>query len=133
MNLDEAAETLGRALKLRAPRFTDDARGDFKVDKLQEFMLESAYIDGDLVEAKHFLRSFIAAQGRIWDAIDWKMAISKSRPTKQEIQDAKIALNPTLYEELRRAHRYRDGINDQIARIERDASKVSRVYTMLSS
>lgn len=133
MNLDLAAEVLGTALIVRAPRFSTETRDAEKVDRLQDYMLATAYLDGELVEAKHFLRNFIAEKGREWDAIDTSAALSTSRPKKEQVTQARITLAPTLYEELRRANRVRDGIEDQIARLDRDATKVSRVYTMLSA
>lgn len=134
MTLDEIRDVLARALPMRSPTFPEDTPGGEKVPVLENYMLEVAYVNGELVEARHWLRLTIETLGDQWKNLQgWEVALRKARnrATKEEIHAAKVIVAPQLYEAGREARALKSSVDDQIARFEREERVVSRAYTMV--
>lgn len=134
MTLDEIRDALGRALPMRSPTFADDTPGGEKVPVLENYMLAVAEINGELVEARHWLRLTIEDLGEKWKHLQgWEVALRKARnrATKEDIHAAKVQIAPQLYDAGREARRLKSSVDDQIARFEREERVVSRAYTMV--
>lgn len=134
MTLDEIRDTLSRALPMRSPIFPDDTPGGEKVPILENYMLAVAEINGELVEARHWLRLLIESLGEQWKNLQgWEVALRKARAraTKEDIHAAKVVVSPQLYDAGREARRLKASVDDQIARFEREERVVSRAYTMV--
>lgn len=135
MTLDEIRDALNRSLPMRSPTFAEDTPGGEKVPVLENYMLAVAEINGELVEARHWLRLLIEKLGDDWEHLQgWEVALRKARAraTKQDINAAKVQVAPQLFAAGREARRLRDSVDDQIARFEREERVVSRAYTMVT-
>jgi hypothetical protein len=132
MTLEEIEGVLARALKLRSPVF-QDAEGAAKVSALEDFMLTSANVNGNLVEALYWVRQL---EEKLADEVGglagWEVALKRPRAkaSKVEINAAKLAVAPQLFAAGRKARGLRQGIEDQIGRLERAERAVSRAYSM---
>lgn len=135
MSLDEIRDVLARALPMRSPTFPEDTPGGAKVPVLEDYMLAVAEINGELVEARHWLRLLIDSLGDQWKNLQgWEVALRKARnrATKEDIHAAKVQVAPSLYEAGREARTLKSSVDDQIARFEREERVVSRAYTMVT-
>lgn len=135
MSLDEIREVLARALPMRSPTFTQGTPGAGKVPALERHMLAVAEINGELVEARHWLRLTIEALGDQWKNLQgWEVALRKprARATKEDIQAAKAMIAPHLFDAAREARTLKLSVDDQIERFEREERVVSRAYTMVT-
>lgn len=135
MTLEEIEAALAAALSLRSPILAPDDSGRRKIEVLQNYMLLTAHVSGDLVEAKHWLAALIDRLAGQWESLaGWEVALKRPRAkaTKAEIDQAKIVVEPQLYAAGRKARALRESVVDQIARLEREERVMSRAYTMLS-
>lgn len=136
MDLEQIREALTSALELRSPRFSPEERPATKIAALEDYMLLSAHVNGDLVAARHWLRTLIDALAEEWERLQgWEVAVGnkpRARLTTADIQRAKIQIAPSKFEAGREAKRLMASINDQIARLEREERVCSRAYTMIS-
>ena len=134
MTLDEIEQVLADALKLRSPVFLGGESGAGRVTVLENYMLKSANINGSLVEARHWLRAIEEKLADEWEGLaGWEVALRRPRAkaTKQDIQQAKMAVAPQLFAAGRKAKRLVASVDDQISRLEREERVVSRAYTMI--
>lgn len=134
MTLEEIRSTLDRALPMRFPK-VDELRGVEKVAALEDHMLASAVISGDLVEARHWLRRLQQRLRDEWANLEgWEVALKRprDRATKVEIEEAKVKVSPQLYAAGREAKSLLESVDDQISRFEREERVASRAYTMMS-
>lgn len=137
MTLDEIEAVLAGALKLRSPSFSesDGVSARQKIAALEDHMLKSASINGDLVEARHWLGMLTEKLAEDWEGLaGWEVALKRPRAkaTRQDVQAAKVAVAPQLFAAGRKAARLRASIDDQIVRLEREEKVCSRAYTMMS-
>lgn len=136
MDLDAIEAALTHALALRTPLFEPGTSGRVRIAALEDYMLASAHANGDLVEARHWLRETEERLRDEWNNLEgWEVALkgtTRSRATKTDIQQAKIKASPQLFEAGRKATRLRESVVDQIARLEREEKVLSRVYAMIS-
>lgn len=135
MTLEQIEEALTGALRLRSPVFEPGTAPRAKVSAIEDHMLLSANVNGDLVAARHWLRMLEAKLGDEWEAMTgWEVALRKARnrASKAEINEAKIATAPAKFQAGRKARRLRESVDDQIVRLEREERVCSRAYTMLS-
>lgn len=135
MTLDEIRGALARALPMRSPIFAEDMRPAAKVPVLEEYMLAVAEINGELVEARHWLRLLAETLADEWEHLaGWEVALRKprARATKTDINAAKVQVAPQLFSAGREARKLRESVDDQIERFEREERVVSRAYTMIT-
>lgn len=135
MDLEQIEAVLMVALKLRSPHFAPGHPPRSKIAELEDYLLRSASVNGELVEALHWCREAGVALGDAWEQLEgWEVALRRPRAkaTRQEIQAAKMRTSPQLYEAGRKARRLRESLVDQIARLEREERVVSRAYTMVT-
>ena len=135
MTLDEIRAALNRALPMRSPVFAEDTPGGEKVPVLESYMLAVAEVNGELVEARHWLRLLIDDLGERWKNLQgYEVALRKARnrATKEEVHAAKVQIAPQLYDAGREARGLKASVDDQIARFEREERVVSRAYTLIT-
>lgn len=136
MTLEQIEAALDGALPLRIPRFEPGLAARNKVALLEDYMLTSAIANGDLVEARHWLRRLEQDLGDRWDRIEgWEVvAPSKARNklTVADMERAKRIVEPALFDARRKAQGLRLSIDDQIVRLEREERVCSRAYTMIA-
>lgn len=136
MTLADIEAALARALPFRVPRFEPGLGARQKVSQLEDFMLSSALVNGDLVEARHFLRLLEQDLSDRWDQVQgWEVVAppkARAKLTVADIDRAKHAVEPTLWDARRKAQTLRLSVDDQITRMEADQRVASRAYSMLS-
>jgi hypothetical protein len=133
MDLAAIRDVLNRALPMRSPYFPEGTAPAAKVAVLEDYMLAAALINGELVEARHWLRLLQAELADRWAGLQgWEVALRKARAraTTADVQAAKVVVAPQLYAAGAEARRLRESVDDQIARFEREERAVSRAYTM---
>lgn len=135
MNIEQIKACLDDALKLRVPRFAPDFPPARKISALEHYMLQGAHLDAELVASRHWLRAIRVNLSEQWTRLDgWEVATSRPRGrlTTADIEQAKAKVAPALFDAIHEAKRLSESVDDQIARLERDARTCSRVYSMIS-
>lgn len=123
--------TLEESVKLRVPRHQQGEGARSFVERLEDFMLRSACHQGDLSEVRLELYSELQVLDLEWSHLSGYEPLL-NRKTEAAVSDAKRQLEPDMHDR-RSWLRWRIArIGEEIERLERDATKVSRVYTMLS-
>lgn len=135
MELEAIENALEVALRLRSPHFPEGTAPRAKIGLLEDYMLKSANVNGELVEARHWLRALIDTLTDQWNAMQgWEEFLRRPRAkaTKAEINAAKVQASPAAWDAGRKARRLLQSIDDQITRLEREERVVSRAYTMVT-
>lgn len=140
MNLDEIRATIADALPLRVPRFTAETPPKERVGALEDYLLGSAYMRGELIEARHWLRELEdALRQQIGELEGWEVMLPgrgakpAGNPSKAHIQEAKQRAAPALFAAGREARKLLASVDDQIDRFEfEDKFVISRAYTFIS-
>lgn len=133
MQLEEIEKALAEALPMRSPVRDPDGTARAHIERLEDYLLRSAQVNGNLAEASHWLRMVEAALSEQWDKLTgWEAALTKPRArwTKQDIHDAKVRVEPVRWAALQQARRLRLSIEEQMGRFEREERVMSRAYTM---
>ncbi len=135
MTIEEIEAVLDRALPMRTPRFPPDTAPRVKVAELEDYLMESAYVHGELVSAGYWLDLLIDHfKEQIESMVGWEVALGgqPARATKEQVLAAKRQVDPVTFDAGARARRLRDGIRAQISRLEYETQVVSRAYTLIS-
>lgn len=119
------------ALVLRVPVFQRGTNARAKAEAMEEFMLLSAYWQGELNEERHRLIAEAAPHQDEWDKLEGWEPYRDGR-TDESVDRAKRVIREDLWDVLQVKRRRVRALSNEIDRLERDASKVSRAYTMLS-
>lgn len=119
------------ALQLRAPVFPRGTNSRVKSEQMEEFMLLSAYWQGELNEERHRLIVEAAPHQDEWDKLEGWEPYRDGR-TDESVDRAKRVIREDLWDILQVKRRRVRALTNEIDRLERDAAKVSRAYTMLS-
>jgi hypothetical protein len=138
VTIDDARKVLAEAAKLRIPRRSDEAikEGGTRVlvEKLEEYLLETAYWRGELEEAR--LHMYDARQLLVqqWSELQGYEAALPSgaarNPTRDQVIAAKRQMRPDLYSGMEEAKYLIDRLSDQIRRLKDDDAATSRAYTL---
>lgn len=131
MPSENTREKLAAAAELRIPRRHPDASLGAHVEQLETYMLESAWHQGELEQER--LRTHEALHGlqETWDHLTGWEPFRRSK-TETAVEDAKRQLRPDLYDAIKKAKWLIARCTEQIGRLERDAEKCSRAYTLVS-
>lgn len=119
------------ALTLRVPVFSRGTLAQEKTAAMEEFMLLSAYWQGELNAELHRIIVESAPFQDEWDKLEGWQAFREGR-TDESVNAAKRVIREDLWDKLQSNRRRVRALKGEIDRLERDASKVSRAYTMLS-
>jgi hypothetical protein len=121
------------AAKLRVPVFAKGTAARVRVDQLEEYLLLSAFTQGKISEARLELADELHDLELDWSRIpkeEWEP--HRVGKTMASIDEAKAVLHPQRWEKIRDLRWQIRVMTDEIDRLERDATKVSRAYTMIS-
>ena len=122
-------EVLERSLKMRPPRYDRLMSSSMRVELLEEFMLESAYIQGDLTEARVEWEKVLWPLEQEWhDITGWEEF--RRNKTEAGVRAAKRMVRPDLWAMMEDIRWVIKRMGDEIERMESTAAKVSRSYTM---
>lgn len=136
----EHSDSFQRARALRFPvwrrnRGPDDLEtvpGTRKrIEDLEDHISLTAYYQGDLEDERVDAYDALHEKLREWDGIEGWQTFRQGR-TDASIDHAKAQLKPALAREIKELRYTIDRLSEQIDRMERDASKASRVYTLLT-
>lgn len=134
MNVQEIRERLDVALKIRVPQFDPSTPAREKISKLEDHLLKCAYHRAELEEALHWLVEAGKKLREEWDSIEGHQAMLRgSRPTKEQIDNAKRQIKPEVWDSLQELRTLVDSLQRQITRLGgTDYDAVSRAYTLIS-
>lgn len=143
MTVDEIREILGEAVTMRPPKFTPIPDGEpsptdrQKIDRLQDYLLESAWMQSALEEALFYLLNVIARlKGEIDGLTGWEAVLPNKpagRLTQADVQSAKRIAAPEIYEAGAEAKQLVEAVKRQIEKFRWEAGQgpISRAYTMI--
>lgn len=130
--MSDERDILRRSVELRVPVFPRDTSAREKIDALEEHVLLSAYIRGDLAEARLDAYEALDTVEDKWVKMDgWDFALEGGR-TRDNIIAAKRETEPETYDEMQRLKRRISRISEEMKRHDEDVSTVSRAYTMVT-
>lgn len=135
MTVAEIEAALARALPMRTPRFDPDTPPRAKISALEDYLMDAAYINGELYEAAHWLNLLVDDYKTQIEQMDgYEVALGKqpARATQAEILIAKRKMNPSVFEVATHARQLRDSILAQITRFAGEEKVISRAYTLIS-
>jgi hypothetical protein len=124
-----ALQQLAAAAKLRVPRVERELGVRARVEALEDYLLESAWHQGELAEARLELYGQLRELEEKWDHLDGWQALKRTK-TEAAVDDAKRQLRPELYDGIKKARWLIRRLSEEIERLERDATKCSRAYTL---
>lgn len=125
-------DSLAIARKLRVPVFERGVAARTRVDALESFMLLSAFQQGEMSEERLDLLDELRDLELEWRKVpaeEW--AQHRVGTTLGSIEEAKAVVRPALHETLVDKRWQIKRLTEEIDRLERDATKVSRAYTMI--
>lgn len=122
-------ETLERSLKMRIPRYDRDKTTSARVEELEEYLIDTARMQGDLTQ-----------EGIDWEKIMWPLEeewanltgwehLRRTR-TEAAVTAAKRMVDPELYAKIEDIKWIIRKCKAEEDRMERDGTKASRAYTM---
>lgn len=127
----ELPAALNTSIGLRVPVFERGTAPRTRIEALEEYLLLSANVQGDLTEERlDWLSRLVPLQDR-WDHLEGWEELKQTR-TEGGVRDAKRRVDPDLYDEIQDHQWMVKRLTEEIDRMERDATKVSRAYTMLT-
>lgn len=139
MNVEEIKTALNTALAMRPPRWDpeDPPRGGEKVSRLEDYMLQAAWMHAELEDCLHHISAAIKLlQKQVDEITGWEVALpsgkTTARATKEDVNQAKRKLKPELFDAGGEARQLRESILRQIARFEHEEVVLSRAYTLIS-
>jgi hypothetical protein len=120
-----------RARALRVPLFQPGTTVAAKAEQMEDYMLLSAWYLGELHDERLTLRERLKPLRDEWEDLDgWQMF--QRGKTDQSVDKAKQTIAPELRQQIRDIDWQITQLTCEIERLDRDATKVSRAYTMLT-
>ena len=131
MSVQERSGTLFAAAALRVPRLESGASPRERIEALETYLLDVAHMQGELEQARLDTHDALRhVEGEWEDLQGWEML--RRGKTDRSIDDAKRQLRPELWDAICKARWLIARLTEQIERLERDATKVSRAYTLMT-
>lgn len=139
MKVEEIREALSEAMALKPPRrrdYPDEGRSAF-VSRLEDYLLDTAYVHATLEEARHYLAFARERLLEEWEELaGWEQHLPRKpadRITEADRNRAKAFMYPDRYADGKEARMLLDSIKRQIDRFEWESQWIiSRAYTMIS-
>lgn len=134
MDLDEVRRRLESALPLRVPQMDPNASPSQRIAALEDHILKCAWHRAELEEALYWCIEAGKVLRATWDSVQgFQVALRGSRPTREQIDQAKAEIDPGTYAALTEARTLVEHLKRQIARLGgSDYDAASRAYTLLS-
>lgn len=125
------SEALAESAGLRMPVFEDGVPGSEKIGQLESYLLLTAFGQGKLSEERLGLYADLRDARKEWSELVGFEALVKRR-TDTAVDEAKAQLRPDLHQQVRDLEWKVKRLTEEIDRLERDATKCSRVYTFIT-
>lgn len=138
MNIDEIRAAVGVALRMRPPRFEQGAGGAEKISALEDYLLESAYMQAELEEARHYLTYTVETlKQQIAEMTGYEALLpakSQDRLTEADRNHAKAQAAPELFAAGKEARMLLETVKRQVERFRFEAGQgpISRAYTLIT-
>lgn len=127
------SEALRLSSQLRVPVFKREDAIRTRITQLEEAMLVNAFHAGNLAEERLEAMEKLRPLDDEWDTmVGWESVRSSGRKTEAGVDEAKAKLNPDLARQRRDLNWTIARLTEEIDRLERDATKCSRAYTMIA-
>lgn len=126
-----AIDKLRAAAEQRIPRRHPDESLAAHVEALESYMLESAWHQGELADERLRTHEALRELQEEWDHLTGWEPFKRTK-TETAVEDAKRQLRPELYDGIQKARWLIARLNEQIARLDKDAERCSRAYTLVS-
>lgn len=132
MTEEQARAKLHEAAQFRVPKHDPDASMSAHASALENALLETAVLRGDLEEARIYIHEARATLREQWDEMQgWEGTLPpKSRRTQADITEAKRKARPDLHKGIRDGTDLISMLTDQIKRLVQDDAAISRAYTI---
>lgn len=127
----ERTKPLATAAALRVPVFPPGTLAQVKSEALEDFMLLSAYCAGECHEERLGVFEELERLEVEWEGlIGWENLRRGS--TDKSVEVAKRDFRPRLHGAIRLARFRVRRLTEEIDRLDRDATKVSRAYSIIT-
>lgn len=126
-----APKSLPLTLKLRVPVFASGTAASVKIGQLEDYLLLSAYSIGEMHEERVDFETALRDLDEQWDEIEGYQALMASK-TVAGADAARAKLRPDLAASRRELRHWVKQLDREIERLDNEASKVSRAYTMIT-
>lgn len=123
-------ECLKIAIGLRIPLFKEESPKG-KIDALESYLLLTAWYQGELAEERLNRLCELRPLEEEWNHLAGWESLKQTR-TEKGVMDAKRRLRPDLYDEMTGLQWMVKRLDEEADRLERDATKTSRVYSMIT-
>lgn len=128
----DSSESFRKAQALRFPVWSDPQPGaGQKIQELEDHLMLGAYYDGELCTERHECYVALAVAQHGWHHLEGWEPLRQGK-TDASIALAKRTLRPDLFDAMEQEKWWIRRLSEEIDRIERDYSKASRLYTMLT-
>jgi hypothetical protein len=134
----EHSDAFQRARALRFPVWSRTERNGEppptsrkRIEDLEDHISITAYYQGELEDERTEHYDELEDLLRQWDGIEGWQTFRTGR-TDASIDQAKAQLNPGLWRQIKAKRYLIARLCEQIDRMERDATKASRIYTLLT-
>lgn len=122
-------EVLQRSLVMRAPRYDKDKGRRERIDELEAYLLESAFMQGELTETRVDFEQTLWPLEEVWANLTGWEHLRRTR-TETAVTAAKRMVDPETYNAMEDIKWIITKLTQEIDRMERDSSKVSRAFSM---
>lgn len=134
----EHSDSFQRARALRFPVWSRQARDGEpaptarkRIEDLEDHISLTAFYQGDLIDERTERYDELHELLGEWDAIEGWQTFRQGR-TDASVDHAKAQINPRLWKRIKALRYTIERLSEQIERMERDATKASRIYTLLT-
>lgn len=129
--MKDISSALQLASALRVPVFQRGTAVREKIDALEEYMLLSSYQAGELHEERLTRYREVAEVESEWAEMTGYEMLQRGK-TDTAREEAKKQLRPELWDILREQRWHVARLTEEIDRLDRDANRVSRAYTIMT-
>lgn len=130
-NRPELPKCLTVSLGLRMPLFEKGHAPAEKISEMEDYLLLSSWTQGELTEERvRWLMDKVAVQHE-WDHLTGWEELRRTR-TETAVTQAKRQVRPDLYDRLQEIEWMVRRLGEEIDRMEREATKASRAYTLMT-
>jgi len=127
----ELPECLKVATGLRVPVFARETPPRAKIEALESYLLLGAFTQGELAEERLSLMVDLVPIEDEWSHLAGWEDLKQTR-TEKGVMDAKRRLRPDLFDQLTSLRWMIARLQEEIDRLERESTKISRAYTFMT-
>lgn len=123
---------LTTSIDLRMPVFEAGTAPTTKIAALEEYLLLTAYYQGDLAKERLEWQVKLVPIRDAWDHLTGWEHLKLTSRSEKAVASSKRQVRPDLYDRLMDHDWMIARLTEEIDRMERDATKASRAYTLMT-